>query len=111
MNVIRFCDLCRKFMCGCSGVLIVSLGLHAASISYTLPSPVLTPGLMISQPAHVHEGEQPHTEHHPDTRQVRELPKTSYATASTMVFRATIGPGPRFSGFYAGESSAMDAQG
>jgi hypothetical protein len=91
---------CGKDACRCAGVFILSFGIAAGGMAHSM-HPAVLPG----------QGEPPHTEHQMDTRQTTELPKLSASTASTIVFRATMGPGFRLSGFWSGATSAMDTEG
>ncbi len=93
----KLCRKCGQWICSCT--LSAAIIASAALPHITHPS-VLTPGVIMSQ------AEQPHPEQRIDTRQVREFPKTSAATASPagIFYRvyapdAPRGTPPRFSGF------------
>jgi hypothetical protein len=90
----KVCCHCGKVFCSC----LLSIGIAIAGLSHTMHPVVLTPT----------QGEPPHTENQMDTRQVREPPKLSTSTASTVVYRATLGPGFQISGFRADASDATD---
>jgi hypothetical protein len=95
-----FCHRCGKVACRGCGILILSGTLFVVGLAHYMHHAVL-PG----------QGHQPHTEHQMDTRQVREPQKLSVATTSTTVFRAVLPHGRHLSGFYAGPSHLMDAEG
>jgi hypothetical protein len=88
----HLCHRCGKMLCGCllsGGIVFAGLGLGHDM------HPAVLPG----------QGEPPHTENYMDTRQPVEPLKLSAATASTMVFRTTLGPNLRLAGFRSGASS------
>jgi hypothetical protein len=94
----NLCRTCGQVACRGCGIFVLSFVITAAELAHTTHPGVLKP-------------EQPHTEHQMDTRQVRELPKLSVATTSTVVFRASFGPGLQLSGFRSDASDMSDMTG
>jgi hypothetical protein len=89
VHFTKVCSKCLKLFCDCTKRLGLGLGITVLTVTLSHIPP------SFHRPPEWGAG-HPHTEPQQDTRQPREFPKTSVATASTATYRGIFSPKQTF---------------